>query len=285
MSPRTADDRAERIASIVRMHAIAFDSPLFGMELRIRDDYEALLDFQLDPGREKLRKIASVIAAHRELFGSGTTAAERAVSEEADGLLRYLASLGRASEPERRRATILPRNLGLSFAKKGLGAPLFGPFRPPAAPTEPGIALLYRSVAADGQARLAAASLDHGTALRYEGLGAVVTSRARWLHCAIAPAGETPRLEPRGAFSAGPPTEHPFDHYTVYLAAAASRAPPRPATYRVDPYEFRYAYYFKRDATLRSRLGRYLGDLLTGTFCVPASEAATIARAFIDRLP
>lgn len=274
-----------RIASIVRAQALIFDSPLFGLELGIDDDYEALLNYPDAPDWSKLRAVASILAAHRELFGSGPGAVERQTAAEVDELIRYLASLDIDTEPEKKRAAILPRNLGLPFARKGLGVPLFGMSRPPSAPTAPGVLLEYQAVEADGCARLAATRLDGRTLVAYDGLGAVLETGARWLHCALAAAGKEPGPGPRGAFPGGTPSEYHFDHYSVYLATRAAKAPARPETRRIDPRDYRYLYYFWEDASLNARLGRYLGELLRGSFGIPPRKAEELAGEFIERLP
>ena len=278
MKNEAALDR--RIRSIVHAQTLLFDSRFLGFELGARTEYEALLDYRKFPDRGKLGRVASIIRAHGTLFGAGLVDRDRAVDAEIDSLLRHLASLAEKTQTTLNRSEILPGNLGSAFVRKRLGAPLFGPHRPRAVPTMPGLFLSYQAIEAEGVARLSAAMSGPGTAARYEGLGAALDSSDPWLHCVVAPEGGEPFLTPRAAFSRKPTTFR-SDSHTVYLAASKTRTVLRSAL--MDPFRYQYVYFFFDDGSMRANVSRFLGDLLCGVFGFIARDAEPIAALFIER--
>ena len=272
------------MASIVREQAILFDSPLFGIMTGVGEDYEALLDFAGQPAPTSSGRLSSIVAAHARLFGSGNSSSERAVAREARDLMAWLDGRGRSTDDAPRRAAMVPGNLGMAFARKGLGAPLFGRFRPRSVPAAPGFLVFYRSTEADGTARLAAAPLAEGTTVRYRGIGAEVSSTAPWMRCSIAPTDGEPRFTPRTASGGREAVVFRSDRYTVRMAAAPVRERREPESWQADPYEYGYLYFFDLGPSLHSRLGVFLRDLFSGRFGVPPREAGDLAAVFIERL-
>lgn len=257
-----------------------FDSPFAGLELGARKEYEPLLDFRKNPEQGKIRRVASIVRAHQLLFASGLVAGDDELEAEIPPMLRYLESLAEKSPIRLNKSNIVPQNLGSAFARKRLGAPLFGPHRPPSIPSRAGLILRYQAIEADGVARLSAARSGADTAIRYRGIGTEFDSSAQWLHCAVSPAGVEPLLTPGKAFSRTPTTFR-SDSHTVYLAASKTTTRLRAAA--MDPFRYQYAYYFFDDGCLRANLSRFLGDLLSGVFGFTAREAEPIAALFIER--
>lgn len=279
---KAEDDPRKRVEAIVRAMALAFDSPLTGLELGARDEYEALLAPDGGYNRATIRRVASVLNAYLALFGqdgvarAGARAASR-VCEENDELLRYLASLEPPDRVAERKAGFVPANLGASFVRKGLGLPLFGRFRPSAPPTAPGLILAYRSAERDGTARLYVTRNGPGAAITYAGLGAELSSAARAMECAIVPADA---YEPEAGCDA-----HDFGRYVVVMARRPSRPRRRPVTTLWDPAEYGFLYYIPDDGLAADRLARFLRDLLSGMFGVPHREAERLAALFSERSP
>lgn len=277
----------ERIRSILRAQALLFDSPLVGLELGVREDYRALLDFEELPELSKLRRVRSVLETHALVFADGLAGRDAALAAELPSLYAYLSSLERPGLAAAARSRVIPRTLGLSFAKKGLGAPLFGYYRPSRPPSSPGLVLVHQGIQAQGVARVAAAWTADGCGIEYCGLGARLGLRAPWLYCAIAPHDEPvapdPILGPRGAFSGRATATFQFDRYDIAIAGA-----PRETTLRsavMDPLTYRYPYFFFSGKALRPKLLRFLMDALVGSYGLASREAEAVALLFIGRLP
>jgi hypothetical protein len=274
-----------RIRSIVRAQALLRDGGFFGSEpesapAAAAEEYAALLDYRTHPESGKLRRLASIVRAHGILFGAGLVEADESVDAEVDALLRHLAALAEKAPAVLKRSDILPGNLGSAFVRKGLGAPLFGPHRPRAVPSGPGLILSYQAIEAAGVARISATAAGPGTGARYAGFGVALDSSAPWLHCVVAPEEGEPTLAPRPAF-ARKPTVFRSDSHAVYLAAAKARTVLRSAV--MDPFHYQYVYFFFDDGTMRAKVARFLGDLFCGLFGFTARDAEPIARAFIER--
>ena len=262
--------------------AIVFDSPLTGLALGERDEYESLLVPDAGYDRAGIRRVASVLNAYRELFGPGGVAsagvaAANRVSAENDELLRYMASLEPRERSPGRRAGFVPANLGASFVRKGLGVPLFGRFRPSAPPSGPGLLLAYRSAERDGTARVRVTRAGPDTVISYEGLGATMSSAAEAMECSIVPADG---YEPAPSSDA-----YDFGRYVVVMARRPSRPRRRPVTTPWDPAEYGFLYYVPDDGRAAERLARFLRDLLGGMFGVPRREAERLAGLFSGRAP
>lgn len=280
--PVRPDPRIRRIASIASLHAELFDGPVVGLELGSGDDYRALAASLPEPSAEEAKRLRSLIRAHALLFGAGPLGGDEATSKEAARLEAYLASLTRGVEDPPARAAVLPKTLGMSFARKGLGVPLFGLFRPAVPPPPGGLVLKYQSRDADGTARLSTRRVDAATRLRYAGYGVEISGDGAWLNAALPPAGSDWRHKAGRALGRKAPWIRDYGSCSLIIGAAPVKSDA--AAEIVDPLEYRYAYYFRAGAE-RANLGRFLRGLLSGTFGVPTREAEEAVDVLIARSP
>jgi len=274
MAPRGSPElRARRVASIVKMQSL-----LFGRENP--DEYESLLDFDVDRRPAKVERVISVLRAQEAILGGGLYLQDeesRTAAAEIPSLVSYLRSLLDAGRGPARKLTVLPRNLGRPFAAKRWGLPLFGDFRP-ASPPEQGILLVYSSMDGDGRrASVAAARLGPGIRLAYEGRALAVESRSPWLSLDARFADDP---SPSGS---GGRDEYRFSRYALWLDRRPRlRRFPRRA---VDPYEYEYGYLFYPGPGAGRNVARFVSDLLSGIFHVPLRESERIGWEFSGRSP
>ncbi len=270
-----------RIVSIVNAHILLFDGPLIGLVSGSAAEYRNLLDFASHPSRVKIERLSSVLRAHAALFRLGLIEPDGRAEAEIPALLRFLASYAESAPSECAPSAFLPKNLGSVAVRKGLAVPLFGPHRPRAVPGDPGIILCHRSILAGGTARLIAIPTGRDTAARYKGLGVEIDATASLFHCAIVPAAESASPALDAALTRKKPTVFESDRYAVYLAASRTRTILRGE--EMDPFRYRYAYFFSGGPSLRSNLRNFLIDLISGTYRFHVRQAETIASLFTER--
>lgn len=273
------DRRAERVASIIRMQALLFDSPFAEPGLESTGEYDALLDFRADPRQGKIERIISILRAQELLLTEGfALGGERSASaaREIPALIRYLRSLTERESTAARKATIVPHNLGSTFMAKGYGVPLFGDHRPLRFPPMGGVILLYRASDLDGTACIEAARMGSGIRVAYRGPGIALDSSAPWIECRA--------TDPTLAPSSGSGDEvFAYRRFSLALGRVARK---RSFTQRiVDPYGYEYAYLFFEGPRLNANIGRFVAELFSGPFGVPLREAERIAESFSGRLP
>ncbi len=297
----------DRIRSILACQELVFDSELYGLRTGAGLEYRALMDFDLDPSPEKAERLRSVVKAHTTLFGTGLIDKDRELLAEERSLLRYInrkAALGRKLN----RSAILPRRLGAAFIRKGYGLPLFGYYRPKTPPEKAGFILCYQAVEADGLARFYASS-THSAKLKYEGLGLRIDSKGSWLRAAAVPdacssaAAALALALPSGTVDRGDPLiedlktgerplaetvqeRFPVDTISRYsfhghdLIISNKMRPLAEAESLMDPFHYRYAYWFLETG----RLSAYLRNLWNGSFGLAERDAERAAEDFKRKL-
>lgn len=281
MSVRS-DTLRKRVASILELQALVFDSPAAGLELGSGDDFAALAEALGDPSPEQIRQLKSIVRAHALLFSGGPLGADDETARESARLLAYLSGLAKAREAAPSRAAVMPRTLGMSFAKKGLGAPLFGLYRPASPPASGGLVLRYQSADADGTARLSACRADRATTLRYSGYGVEISGAGGWLSAILPPAGVDWKERAGRLLGRKAPWVRDYGSYAMAIGATALAWTTE--TEFVDPFEYRYAYYFY-PGTERTNLARFVRGLLSGSFGVATRDAEEAADVFSARSP
>ncbi len=272
----------KRIQSIIRLHILLFDGPLLGFGKNVKEEYTGLLDFFKRPVKHKLERILSILKLHELLFGLGYLESNPDVLAEMPGLYRYVTSLAAAPETELKKSNILPQNLGTSFLRKQLGAPLFGLYRPNKVPRPKGVLLLHQAIEADGVGKISAMVMDGKTHIRYQNLGAEIQTASPWLYCRISRTGEMPILLPSAAYAKKEPTVFTYEDYSLFLAASKVKTSSKKIT--MDPFLYQYAYFFYDDMYLIPKMQRFLIDLLLGMYVVPERDAEQIVGLFIQRL-
>jgi hypothetical protein len=271
-----------RISSIIKTHFMLFATPYMGLDFEPEKDYEKLLDFHKYPESAKIKRIISIVKAYALLHDSGLLSSNAETEKETAKLVRYLSSLQRDHVHSGTVRKLVPKNLGFSFFKKKLGVPLFGLYRPSSVPGGKGMLLCYTSTEGDGEAGISAVMMDRKTSINYQGLGVVVDSEAKWLHCVISRAGNEPLLIPEIAFKRK--KAHTFDFFRYNISLAEKAIQTRLKDEFIDPFRYKYAYFFFDDSTLKFKVLRFLSSLLSGKFCVPARESENIALLFIQKL-
>jgi hypothetical protein len=277
------DKRLRRIDSIVSLHALVFDSPILGLELGSGPDYLALLESTADAEPATIKRLSSILNAHGLLFESGTLPRDEGAEREIRNLLQYLATLSQKGAEPPARATVMPKTLGMAFARKGLGFPLFGLYRPAVPPVAQGLLVCYQSPDADGTGSLSVVRVNGSDAIRYAGLGAVVGSTGPWLHVVFVPEGIDWRANAGRRFGRRAPTQFELGSWTAIVAASGITG--AFAETVMNPFDYRYAYYFLDDGALRANTGRFLRGLLSGTYSASRGEAESIADLIIERSP
>jgi hypothetical protein len=289
MAPAARKTRSSRISSILRFHALAFDSPVLGIRNGVAEEYEGLLDFATNHDHAKIKRIVSVLRSYRLLFGEGLVERDERVRDEVDDLIRYLEELNESVDgpihtevAAPRRSSIIPKNLGSVFVKRGFGFPLFGFYRPARIPVQDGFIVIYRSAEADGTARIEAMRKNKATLLEYRDLGVELSTREPSLACTVSPAvKDTEAAQDCGMEGSD---LFRFEKYDVVLARSIERPAGKAKPRTVDPYCFEYAYFFVGTEN-RTNIARFLSHLFSGAFGVPIRSAESIADRFSERLP
>lgn len=288
MPARSSGERPEaRVASILSLHALIFDEGGLDPGLGTGEGREYRdLAAQLAPGHgplgiDKVDRIASVLEAHRLMFAEGIVASDPGLGQDVDELLAWLRSQGGGAGEARSRQALVPANLGRVFHEKGLGLPLFGPWRPSSLPPSGGYCLVYRGPESGLQVGIEAFPSPGPGRIGYRGRSAVIDSAFPRIFLALRRrASEGERVPP------WPRMKGEVRSFSRWEALLASRAvPPGPSPIQADPGEGVFAYFFLEEEGLETRMASFLADLLCGIFGLPFRAAESLAADFSGRLP
>ncbi len=228
-----------------------------------------------------MERIASVLEAHRLMFAEGLVASDPGLALELDGLLAWLRSQGGGGGEARSRQVLVPANLGRVFYQKGLGLPLFGPWRPSSLPPSGGYCLVYRGPESGLRAGIEAFPSPGPGRIGYRGMSAVIDSASPRILLSL-----RRRASEGEAVPAWPRMRGEVRSFSRWEAFLASRAlPPGPSPILADPAEGVFAYFFLGNRGLEARMTGFLADLLCGIFGLPYRAAEALAADFSGRLP
>lgn len=285
---RVSGKRPEaRIASILSLHALVFDEGALDPGLGTGEGREyralaALLAGGHGPlEKDQVERMASVLEAHRIMFAEGLVASDPGLALELDELLAWLRSQGGGAGEGRSRKALVPANLGRVFHKKGLGLPLFGPWRPSSLPPSGGYCLVYRGPESGPRVGIEAFPSPGPGRIGYRGAAAVIDSASPRILLAL-----RQRLSEAGGVQAWPRMKGEVRSFSRWEALLGTRAvPPGPSPIQADPGEGVFAYFFLEDGGLEARMVSFLADLLCGIFGLPFRAAESLAADFTGRLP
>lgn len=291
--------QAQRIKSILALHALLAGPVLSGIDPEIHYDISKLLNFDEKPEKEKIERVKSLVRLYSILFAQGLVSISPEIDEELDSLLAYLDSLIPHSNFVLKRSAFIPRNLGLISRRKGLALPLFGYNRPEYPPTgqstdkaltsgktftntaRSGLLLCYQSIEAGEVGLLEFVSLNEKTNVSYENLGCKIETKNPWLFVRIGKRGHDPHVTLSNPFPKGKTKNFINERYELFIPDRLARG------YGVnlfDPFEFRYVYYFEKNALANQRLGAFLRDLLSTMYGFTRQAVEIIADTIIGHL-